>query len=339
MKHKPFGIFAFGSVLIIALMAGCGKHEPEPAKAAEKSAEPESSVKHGTNGEAIITLDAETQKTMGLQTAGVTAAELPPEAKGYARVLDMSVLGGFITDLQAAQIAVDAARQELTRLRTLREQNNASEKALQTAESAAAKEENNFKAILIKIQAAWGKKLADAVATQAVSGSSSNKADPLPIQLFDRQRVLLRADFPPGEGQLAPESSIKLFGLADNSAPTPGQFFDYAPTADPQTQTRGIFCIAENAQQQFAAGMALSAACPTTGKPHSGVIVPREAVLRSEGKTWVYVAIAADKFTRREVTLDQLTDKGWLVTEGVKAQDKVVVAAAQELLSEELKEQ
>ena len=49
-----------------ALVAGCShKTKEEPAAAAEKSAEPESHTKRGTNGEVIITLDAETQKTMG----------------------------------------------------------------------------------------------------------------------------------------------------------------------------------------------------------------------------------------------------------------------------------
>src|SRR6267378_586616 len=86
--------------LIAGLLAGCGKHEPEAAKTAEKSAEPEGHVKHGANGEAIITLDAETQKTMGLQVAEVTPANLAPEVRGYARVQDMSTLGTVMTALQ-----------------------------------------------------------------------------------------------------------------------------------------------------------------------------------------------------------------------------------------------
>jgi len=251
----------------------------------------------------------------------------------------MSTLGTVMTDLQAAQIAVEAARVELARLKTLREQNNASEKALLTAEAAVAHEETNLQAILVKVQAAWGKKLADLVATYATPGSRTNKPDPLPNQLFALEQVFVRVDFPPGEGRVAPEGGVRLFSLNENSAPIQGQFFDFAPTTDPQTQSRGLFYIVDNSDRQLAAGMALKASAATADKPRAGVIVPREAILRSEGKTWVYVQIEPDKFTRREVALEQITDKGWFVDHGLNPQDKVVVAGAQELLSEELKEQ
>lgn len=328
---------------VIALGSGCGSHESEKAKAPEKNgekgAEPESRVTHGTNGEAVITLDTETQKRMGLQVAALSAAELAPEASGFARVQDMSWVGTTITDLQAAQIATDAAKQELTRLKTLREQNNASEKALQAAETAAAKEENNLRAIRVKVQAAWGKKLADLIASYASAGASAANPDPLPMQLFDLKVVLVRADFPPGAGKLAPEADAKFFTLAENAPPIPGKFFDYAPSADPQTQSRGIFYVAENGSRQLAPGLSLKAATATSEPPRSGVLVPREAILRAEGASWVYLQIGPDKFTRRQIAPDQITDQGWLVIEGLKPQERAVTAAAQELLSEELKEQ
>src|SRR6185295_17218947 len=137
-----------------------------------------------------------------------------PEARGFARIQDSSWIGMTITELQAARIAVDAARQELDRLKTLREQNNASEKALQVAQTSAAREENNFRAILIKVQAAWGRKLADLIATYASASRDSNsnstiaavgaKPDSLPMQLFGLERVLGRADFPPRAPSLNP---------------------------------------------------------------------------------------------------------------------------------------
>jgi len=53
----------------------------------------------------------------------------------------------------------------------------------------------------------------------------------------------------------------------------------------------------------------------------------------------VYVRIAPDKFSRREIKIDQVTDKGLFVVEDLKPGSTVVTTAAQELLSEELKEQ
>ena len=305
------------------LLCGCEKHESEGSKGAEKSAaaagekggEPEIRVSHGTNGEAIITLGAETQKRIGLQTAELAAAQYAPEVTGYGRIQDSSWIGPTITELQAAQIAVDAARNDLDRLKTLREQNNASEKALQAAQTAMAREENNFKAILIKVQAGWGRKLADLAATYATSdrdtNSSAPKPDPLPMQLFGLERLLIRADFPPTATGIKPEGDVKFFTLAANAAPIAGKFFDYAPSADPQTQTRGIFYLIQNPNHQFAPGMSLKVSASTSQAARSGVLIPRDAILRAEGGDWVYLRIGSDKFTRREIKPDQLTDKGW----------------------------
>src|SRR5207253_2678189 len=189
---RIFGKFlaAFLLAAMQMLFTSCGKHEQEPAKGSEKGeakageksgAQTESRVSHGTNGEVIITLDADTQKRMGLAVAPLTTARMAPEAKGYARVQDMSWLGSTISDLQAARIAANAARNELARLRKLREQNNASEKALQAAEATAAHEETNLKTILVKVQAMWGKKLADLVGGYAFTNASPLKPDPLPM--------------------------------------------------------------------------------------------------------------------------------------------------------------
>src|ERR1051325_2704007 len=67
-----------------ALIAGCShQSKEEPAAAsAEKSAEPQSRVKRGANGEVLIRLDAETQRVMGLQVAALAATQLQPEVKG-----------------------------------------------------------------------------------------------------------------------------------------------------------------------------------------------------------------------------------------------------------------
>jgi hypothetical protein len=326
-------------------LCGCN-HEAEPAKggpntaAAEKSGQPESRVSHGTNGEAIITLDEATQKRIGLQTVELTSAKFAPEVSGYGRIQDTSWIGSTITELQAARITVEAARQELDRLKVLREQNNASEKSLQLSQTAMAREENNVRSILVKVQAVWGRKLADLIS--ASSSANTNAAappDPLPMQLFGLERLLARADFPPGAATLKAEADVKFFTIAAKATPIIGNFFDYAPTADPQTQTRGIFYLIDNAGHQLAPGMSLQVAAPSSEAARSGVLVPRDAVLRAEGADWVYLRIAADKFTRREIRPDEMTEQGWFVHAGVKPGETVVTSAAQELLSEELKEQ
>ena len=76
------------------------------------------------------------------------------------------------------------------------------------------------------------------------------------------------------------------------------------------------------------------------GEPLAGVIIPREAVVRTEGAGWTYVLNAAgDAFTRIEVALDHPTEAGWFVSKGLTASNYVVVTGAQQLLSFELKGQ
>ena len=69
------------------------------------------------------------------------------------------------------------------------------------------------------------------------------------------------------------------------------------------------------------------------------VLVPRAALIRWEGKTWVYLQSSRDTFVRRAITLDRPTEQGWLLTAGVKPGERIVVRGAQALLSEELKSQ
>ena len=58
-----------------------------------------SRVQTGTNGETVITLDAKTQQLIGLQTATLAAATLPPEIKAYGRVLDSAALVSLHNDV------------------------------------------------------------------------------------------------------------------------------------------------------------------------------------------------------------------------------------------------
>ncbi len=86
-------------------------------------------------------------------------------------------------------------------------------------------------------------------------------------------------------------------------------------------------------------GAAVLSHVPTTGTSEKGVIVPRSAILRHSGLTWVYVQTADDRFERRDCELRTPTAEGWFVSHGVASGEKIVVEGAQMLLSEELKSQ
>ena len=74
-----------------------------------------------------------------------------------------------------------------------------------------------------------------------------------------------------------------------------------------------------------------------TGEIHRNE--PRAAVVRSEGRAWVYVQLGEPRFRRQVVNLDAPTPGGWFAASGVGPGDRVVVDGAQTLLSEEFKSQ
>src|SRR5436190_23693522 len=93
-------------VLLIALaaqMTGCSHKTGEPAEAAasEKEKAAESRVKHGANGEVVITLDGATQKVMGIQVTALRSAQLPSSIKSYGRVLETGQLASQVAELVA----------------------------------------------------------------------------------------------------------------------------------------------------------------------------------------------------------------------------------------------
>jgi multidrug efflux pump subunit AcrA (membrane-fusion protein) len=95
-----------------------------------------------------------------------------------------------------------------------------------------------------------------------------------------------------------------------------------------------LFLVNPNATR-LVPGQALVGYLQVPGEPVAGVVVPREAVVRTEGAAWVYVLdqAGAEAFARTEIPLDHPTDAGWFVPQGVSAGDYIVVKGAQQLLS------
>jgi hypothetical protein len=303
--------------------------EPAAAGAAtEKKSEPESRVKKGPNGETIITLDAATQKVMGLQTAALEKAQLNPELKGYGRVLDISPLASLVAELTTAQAANEVSQAELKRLKTLVAQNNASERALQAAEAAAVRDQTQVESARLRLLASWG------------SGISDRKDLPAFVQsLGSLASALVELDVPAGQLLTATPTGARLLTLNAQANPLPAQLIGPAAMVDPQLQGRGFLLLVSPNPSRLAPGAAVSGFLTLPGEPQSGVAVPRNAVVRFNGTTWVYLQTGEETFQRTEVKLDSPLSEGWFVREGLKPQDKVVTVGTQQMLSEELKGQ
>ena len=133
----------------------------------------------------------------------------------------------------------------------------------------------------------WGKAIA----------SRSRTCRRLSQSLAAQQAALVRVDVPLGERPKAPPTGGRVAPLAAPENLIEAQYLGPAPSADPQTQSRG-FCSSRR-PIRCRPGTAVVAWLAIPGPAQSGVIVPRDAVLRHEGETFVYLQTAEDTFQRK----------------------------------------
>ncbi len=342
MKTKPvilIGLLVLGAVALFIWKAPAQKKDADDAKPptdakaegkteakTEKEAEPPSRVKRASNGEVTVTFDEATRQRASLKTANPAVTNLSAEVRGYGRALDPAPLVALVAEIANAEIVASASIPEFERLKRLSEQDNASARALQAAEAAAKRDQLAVRSARDRLLLAWGKAMAQQQDLLAFAFSFAT-----------RERVLARVDLPAGESIAASPLGARLVSLGDPDKMIAAEFFSPAPQVDPQSQGQGFLFVANGDPAWLAPGAALAGFLQLAGDPRAGVIVPREAILRHEGKTWVYVQTAPDAFTRRELTLDRPTEAGWFVTNGVTAQDAIVINGGQLLLSEELR--
>ncbi|MDB6022897.1 MAG: hypothetical protein JWQ04_2754, partial [Pedosphaera sp.] len=266
----------------------------------------------------------ETQKLIALKVEALAAAQLPPETKVYGRVMDPAPLAALMTELASAQAADNASSNELARLKTLSTTGNASARALQAAEAAELHDRLMAQSARDRLVMAWGKWVVEQPDLPAFIQT-----------LTALDNALIRVDLSAGEQLKSAPLGARVVGLSGATAEA--DVLGRALGVDPQTQGQGIVLQVRKNEAQFLVGAAVTGYLKTAGEPLTGVIIPRSAVVRTDGATWVYVQTGDESFTRKEIALSQPVENGWFVTSGVAANDKVVVTGAQTLLSEELK--
>jgi len=287
----------------------------------------ESFLQHDPDGRTLVKLDQDTQTRMGLKTGPLAAAQMSPEVKGYGRVLDPAPLAALVTEGTAAQASLDASTREFERLRGLYSQNqNASARDLEAAEAAMKRDQISLASVRARLLLGWG---------QAITSQGDLPA--FVRSLAAQETALVRVDLPMGEQLPAAPMGGRIAPLGTPEHLSDAQYLGPAPSADAQTQSRGVLLLVK--VDPPPPGTAVLAWLVIPGQSQSGVVVPRTAILRHEGRTFVYLQTAEDTFERKAVTLGRPAGDGWFVGQGFGPQDKVVVVGAQELLSEELKGQ
>jgi hypothetical protein len=240
-------------------------------------------------------------------------------------VLDPTPLVEMVNELIAAEIATNVTAREYARQKTLSAQNNASVRAFEAAEAAAQHDQVALQIVRDHLTLAWGNMLA---------AQSDLKA--LVQKLITRQMLLVRVDLPAGETMAEPPTGARVVTLS--GANGEAKLLGAAVTMDAENQGQGFIFSIEPNILSLSPGQAVIAWLQTHGQPLEGVIIPREAVVRTEGYGWIYEMNAGgESFTRKKIALDRPAEGGWFSTGILKTDDHIVVVGAQTLLSQELK--
>ena len=288
-------------------------------------------ITQNTNGETTVTLNVATQNRLGLAITNLVATEWSPEIKAFGRVVDPAPLLDLLTDFGKALMIFDASHQELERAKQLKKDSNLSEKAFQETEAIY---RQNFLAVMVarqKIEASWGKKFPEMFGEIVVPPGTPRKMNP-EVDAATRPGNLIRIDLPVGERGLN-FSSARIEPLSKAESPITANFFDALPVVDSQTQQRGILFWRQTGQ--LIPGEAVTAFIQSAVAPVSGVTIPANAILRHEGKAWIFCQTSETNFLRREISLDHAVDGGFFTAE-LSATNRVVMTGAQTLLSAEL---
>jgi hypothetical protein len=321
------------AIIVLAVVAGglvVAFKEMSKERAREADAEQpvggESRVHRGKSGEVIIALTAEEQARLALKVASPATASLPREVRAYGRVLDPSPLAAQVAEIATAGAALEASRKESQRLKSLFDQGqNASGRAVETAQAAFERDQVAYQAVQFRLASAWGKAL---TAHPGLPG--------LVQALIAQENALVRLDLPAGERIAAPQGA-RLFTLDAPDQAIEAGYLGAAADVDPQAQGLGFLFLVKAGDSGLRPGQAVVGQIRQPGEPLTGVLVPASAVIRAVGKAWVYAQTAETEFTRREIPLEHPAAGGWLVTKELGARDRLVIAGAQMLFSEEQK--
>ena len=315
-------------VLFVALAALCACHKTPPqaaAIAADKStgASPAAEGKDKDAGEGV-SLTAEQVEKIGLKTEALKTVDYAEESAGYGAVVPHEAIAQAVADLSTAQAAEKQSRSALSRTQRLTgtpgamsadvEEANARQLAVDTAALNLAKQ---------RLSASFGQK----------PPWSGGENPALLHALADGSKQLVRVTFPLGALPGAVPKALSASRLGSDSTAQRWKLTSiWAAPADATVPGRSFFSVLNAGE--LGEGERIIAWAPI-GAPQSGVLVPAEAAVISEGKYWCYIEAKPGTFVKTQIDIGKPFENGYVVTQGVKAGDLVVTRGASQLLAQE----
>jgi hypothetical protein len=311
---------------VAMLAAGCHRSATdaakpgveEPSSGAAKAASKDKDSSEG------VSLTPEQIEKIGLQTEAVKTVDYAEEINGYGTVIPHEAIAQAVAELATAEAAEKQSRSALARTQRLAgtpgalsadvEEANARQVAVDTAALALAKQ---------RLSATYGQK-------PPWSGGENHS---LLQALANGGTQLVRVTFPLGSlpGEIPKALSVSRIGAASSGKRWKLTDVWQAP-ADASVPGRSFFGVLRAGE--LGEGERIIASAPI-GAAQPGVLIPAEGAVISEGKYWCYVEEKPGTFVRTAIDTSKPFENGYVVTQGVKAGDKVVTQAASQLLAQE----
>jgi RND family efflux transporter MFP subunit len=285
---------------------------------------------------------------------GAVIGIIEPRFTPAERISLSSQLATVQSEVRASAAAVTAAKAAYERARILNADNkNVSDQVLQDASSRLQAEEARYQAAgetVQQIQTALkaldptgsrrliAERGGEIVELIAQPGESIEPGSPI-LRVAKLDHLLARINIPVGQHVLASVSTARIVPVGFENEPIFAKRIAVAPAVDPRIQGEAFLFRLNNSQFGLRPGVAVTAYLDLPESSQPGVVIPQAAIVRFQGSGFAYVQTATGEFVRRQVSLDHPTQTGYFATDNFRPGDRVVVAGAQSLLSEEFNAQ
>ena len=272
-----------------------------------------------TGGDSLK-LDARDLARTGVRVAELSASQASAQRTGFARALDVGALAGIDAEVKAADAAAAASRAEAGRLATLASQDqSASQRSVEAARAQA--QSDNARAQLAARRV--GLEFGPGLGRLGRGGVSALVGD-----VAAGRAALVRIDI---AGMTLQPGNIVRIGEGDNALSV--RILGPAASTDMKLQSAGVLAVVRGiAAHGLLAGRILPASADS-GALQTGVLVPRDAIVRYQGALWIYVQKPDQAFDRVELINAIAIADGWFVSSGLAPGTRVAIAGAGSLMA------
>ena len=270
-----------------------------------------------------VQLGAAVQQHLGLATERLTLAHRAGEIDAFAKVLDPGPLAQLVSDLKTAEAASAASKAEAARAQALHATGGGvSAKDAETALAQARSDALKVALLRQRLGLEWG---------PGIVRMTDAARDRLVLALASGSAALVHVDTHNNDGQ-AGARYVKV-DIGDDSIR--GVVIGPARAAEPRLQSSGLIVeVTGRSAILLSVGLTQSAHIESAS-PQTGVILPRDALVRFRGSQWAYVRTGPTTFDRRLVLNPVPEETGFFVASGFSAGDEVVVRGVAELFAAE----